>query len=281
MFRNNRLLKNIRTSPDKLTISGAVGDKVVTTNQIGDFGDFGEVYYHPKVRANILSFSRVREKCVIDYNYDSNTFVVTSKSDGTKFMFKDRQRLYTCCISEDVEKEKFLNALTVDENEKRFPNHLVKKAREARRIAECMGHESDNTLWKILHSGTYLNMGITPDDVRRAREIYGPSVPLLKGIGSKKKPDNHRLPFQIEYNATKNQTLHMDILFIASLPFLLTVGKPLNLTACNKLKEKKARLVRNAIQGIIDSYKMHDFEITNCHSTTSKSFMQQRVIFLE
>ena len=261
VIRNRNLLKNIRTARTPLTVSGAVGDKIVTTNQVGDFADFGEVYYHPRVRANILSFSWARENCLIDYDYSRNMFTVISKKSGTKYEFHDRQRLYTCYMNEDVYDAKRLHALTVDANEKRFPHHLVKKAREARRIAECLGHESDSTLWKILHSGTYLNMGITPDDVRRAREIYGPSVPLLKGTGTQKKPAHHRLPFQVEYNAAKNQVLHIDILFVAAQPYLLSVSKPLNLTACKKLQTKKTRNVRDALINAIDAYKMHDYNV--------------------
>ena len=264
VIKNKSLLKNIRTSKSKLTVSGAVGDKIVTTDQIGDFGDFGEVYYHPKVRANILSFSLVRERCLIDYDYDRNVFIVTSKSGGAKYEFHDRQRLYTCYMGTNCNDRNSYNsvhAMTVDENEKRFPKHLVKKAREARRISECLGHESDSTMWKLLHSGTYLNMGITPDDVRRAREIYGPSIPLLKGTGTKKKPEHLRLPFQVEYNAAKKQVLHIDILFVAAQPYLLSVSKPLNLTACKRLSSKNTRNVRDALLTTIDAYKMHDYVV--------------------
>jgi hypothetical protein len=39
------------------------------TNQVGDLVYFGEVYVSKEAIANILSFSLVRDKHVVDYDY--------------------------------------------------------------------------------------------------------------------------------------------------------------------------------------------------------------------
>ena len=260
VIRNKKLLTNIRKAKTTLHIYGANSDGVpLTTDQVGDLGDFGEVYFHPKMRANVLSFALVRKSNVISFDNDRNRFTVTSPS-GMNYFFVERRRLYTCIWGKDQGEDVESLVSTVAENEKRYPANLVRRAKEARRLAACLGYESDSTMWKILHTGAYANMGITPDDVRRAREIYGPAVPQLKGTTTKQK-SVMRLPFQIEYNATKDQKLHVDIMFVAQVPFLLGVSKPLNLTMCLFLKSKEGRMVRHALISIIESHQMHNFNI--------------------
>ena len=260
---NKKLLTNIRKSNITLHVFGAVGKGYLKTNTVGDLKGFGPIHYHPNVNANILCFSKVRKTCYIEYDNDRNIFVVTTP-DQSRFNFVDRDCLYTCIIGVDDQHDETsaqVNVTTVDDNEKRFPKHLVKRAREARRLSAALGHESDGTLWKILHNGAYTDMNITPDDIRRAREIYGPSIPVLKGTATHKKPAYTKIPYQIEYNATRNQTLHIDIMFVETEPFLLSVSKPLSLTICRELAAKKTRFVREALINAIDIYKMHDYKI--------------------
>ena len=260
VIKNRKLLSNIRKAKTTLHIYGANADGVpLTANQVGDLGEFGEVYFHPKMRANVLSFALVRKKNDISYDNDRNQFTVTTAS-GMCYNFLERRRLYTCVWGKDICQSVQSLVSTVAENEKRYPAHLVRRAKEARRLAACLGYESDHTMWKILHTGAYANMGITPDDVRRAREIYGPAVPQLKGTTTKRK-NEMKLPFQIEYNAMKDQKLHVDIMFVAQVPFLLGVSKPLNLTICLYLKSKDGRMVRQALISIIQCHQMYDFNI--------------------
>jgi hypothetical protein len=258
VVHNKKLLTNMRKSNITLTVHGAVGAGSVKTDTVGDLAGFGEVHYHPDVKANILSFSRVRDVSYIEYDYKENMFIVTT-NDEKRYDFKDRSRLYTCYMNNAMDVQ--VHVATVEENEKRYPTHLVKRAREARRLSASLGHESDGALWKILNSGAYTNMEITPDDVRRAKEIYGPSIPMLKGTSTQRKPDYTKLPFQIEFNAVKNQTLHIDIMFVESEAYLLGVGKPINLTTCNELPSKKAPAVQQVLRNVIDIYKMHNYNI--------------------
>ena len=264
IVHNIELLKNVRRAKNQLAIYGISSDgKPMRTNVVGELNEFNNVYYHPKAAANVLSMGEIEESHEVEYDKEKRQYSVTINDSNKVYLFKKRNRLYTRLFKVDTNgsDEKVFSIITVDANEKRFPKELVRRAREARRLSACLGHESDSTLWKILHNGSYANMGITPDDIRLAREIYGPSVPVLKGTGVHKKAEQH-LPFQIEYNAMKEQTLHSDILFIErKLPFLLSVSKPLNLVMTQPLKGKSTHLIIDAFKTMIDSYVNHDFKV--------------------
>ena len=61
---------------------------------------------------------------------------------------------------------------------------------------------------------------------------------MLKGTATHRRQET-KIPYQIEYNATKEQRLHIDIMFINEMGFLVSVSKPLNLTMCQKLCVKE------------------------------------------
>ena len=264
VVHNIELLKNIKKAKNQLAIFGISSDgKPMKTNVVGELNEFENVYYHPKAAANVLSMGEIEENHDVEYVKEKREYAVTIKNSRRVYLFKKRNRLYTRLFQSPAQEDssKVFSVITVDENEKRFPKELVRRAREARRLSACLGHESDATLWKILHNGSYANMGITPDDIRLAREIYGPSVPVLKGTGVHKRAESH-LPFQVEYNAIKEQVLHSDILYIErKVPFLLSVSKPLNLVMTQQLQGKSTSFIIDAFKTMIDSYTNHDFQV--------------------
>ena len=258
---NKELLTNIRKAEEPLGINGIVEGKSLTTTLVGDLGAFGEVYYQPELCANVLCFAEMAKKHIVTYDTPGNYFRVDC-GKGAIYDFVESDKLYYCDMTKSTENErKNIMITTVEENEKKFTKSQVKRAREARRLSACLGHESDYTLWKILHKGSYRNLKITPDDIRRAREIYGPSVPVLKGTATHRRPES-KIPYQIEYNATKKQRLHIDIMFINEMGFLVSVSKPLNLTMCQKLASKKSWVVKNALVDMMKAYDMHSYCVT-------------------
>jgi len=60
IFKNKNLLTNIRKSKEKVSFDGIGG--TVMTDTVGDFGEFGEVYYSDQVPANLLSYSYIRRR---------------------------------------------------------------------------------------------------------------------------------------------------------------------------------------------------------------------------
>ena len=63
VFRNKKLLKNIRSIDDGVSVSGVGGSLDLTMK--GDLPGFGEVYYHPDCLANILCFHDLAEQKLV------------------------------------------------------------------------------------------------------------------------------------------------------------------------------------------------------------------------
>jgi hypothetical protein len=57
----------------------------------------------------------------------------------------------------------------------------VSQAREARQLQHRLANPPDAKLIKALTTGTIQNTTVTPADVNRATDIYGPSIEALKG----------------------------------------------------------------------------------------------------
>jgi hypothetical protein len=77
-YKEARLLRNIRTMDATVRFVGIGGSE--TTNQAGDFQDFGTVSYMPQALANILSFAEIQDRGnKIGYNPEIG-FTVTAKN---------------------------------------------------------------------------------------------------------------------------------------------------------------------------------------------------------
>jgi hypothetical protein len=62
---NPPVLNNIRRAEEPVKIFGMGG--FISVNQVGDFKDFGQVYYCPTAIANILSLAEVDDKAKVSY----------------------------------------------------------------------------------------------------------------------------------------------------------------------------------------------------------------------
>ena len=74
IFRNKKLLKNIRSINDGVSVSGVGGSLDLTMK--GDLPGFGEVYYHPDCLANILYFHDLAEQKLVKFDENQNIFIV-------------------------------------------------------------------------------------------------------------------------------------------------------------------------------------------------------------
>ena len=91
VFHNDKLLRNIRVSPHgHMDIHCNAG--VTTTNLIGDLPGYGQVWYHPKGIANILSLSRVKEKYKVTYDSTNGNAFIIHKDNRTIRTFKESER---------------------------------------------------------------------------------------------------------------------------------------------------------------------------------------------
>lgn len=262
VINDSTLLTNIRQGDVLLVIEGVLNTKTKSTRLVGDFGPFGTVFYCKDVKVSILSFAEQRDNAVIEYDFGNDAFNVTT-NDGICHQFTRKYKMYAANFRDPprLSNKSMVATTTVREREQMYPQHEIRRAREAVRICRCLGNESYTGLLHLIRTGAFNNLGLTPQDVIRANEIYGPIVANLKGTSTRRKL-KFQLPIPVvDEHISRLQTLYIDILFVEGLPFLMAVSKPMNLTTVELLSDKQAATVDNAVRNMVDLYRSYSYEI--------------------
>ena len=275
IFKNANLVKNIRPEEPGCTIHGIGG--CIRVDRVADTRYFGQVWYDPRVMANVWSFSEAKEAYDIDYDNKTNVFIVNvNKKVKLKFVNK-AGGLYIHDASHLVPRDavvkvqvaepprdppgEVIQATTVAENEQLFSPRQVKAARAAQELMRRMGFMSSKDEAAMLNAGSILNCPVTAADVYRATRIDGPDVASLKGKTTSKPSKIVKIEY-LPRPVPATQTLHVDIMFVEGEPYLISVSTPLLLTMVNHLGGKKTTSVlRAALLKQIAAYRAEAFEV--------------------
>ncbi len=167
VFKNRKLLTNIRNSTSKLRVHTNGGTQLST--QMGYVRNFGNVWYNPHSLANILSMAEVRKVCRITMDTSVEAAMHVHRKDGTIMKFEEyRSGLYffdtqqkqpNNSTSPDYFDYLFLN--TVANNKLAYTRREIEGADRARALYRKLGHPSEEITkqtaqyygWKI--TGTF------------------------------------------------------------------------------------------------------------------------------
>jgi hypothetical protein len=136
--------------------------------------------------------------------------------------------------------------VTAAENKLRYTKREIEGATAARQLMAKLGHSSSQATVDILNMGV-MNCSVTKEDVRRADDIFGPSVAALKGKTRKmasKSSDLVLIPRVVQVQ----QVLDVDVFYVKHLGFLLGVLSPLGLSLCVFLKNRGVECMGEAIR---------------------------------
>ncbi len=103
-------------------------------------------------------------------------------------------------------------------------------------------------------------------DAMAAYKIWGPSVAVLKGNTVCKKPDPVKtetvyIPKEI-HELHKEVTLTIDIFFVNSIPFFVTLSQVLYFTMVRHLTDRSLGQILKALKGIFYFYLQQGFRVT-------------------
>lgn len=135
---------------------------------------------------------------------------------------------------------------TVEGNRALYSKKEVAAADRARDFSAAMAFPSTKVVLQIVRSGRADGLDFGVDDVLRAVEIYGPSLEFVRGKSTRMK--RSALP-QKATGATVGMdvTLHVDIAFLAGVPFLISLAKPMGVLASEWIKSRSISDIRKAI----------------------------------
>ena len=111
---------------------------VKRTNLRGDLSGYGWVWFFPDGIANILSMSRVKEKCRVTYDSATdNSFHV--HKEGKILKFKEATRWLYYFDTADRDEESTMLVTTVENKQNKFSAYNFSRAKLARSIQKRIG----------------------------------------------------------------------------------------------------------------------------------------------
>lgn len=263
---NPALLTNLRKCKAK-KFKGVGGYKTAT--MIGDLADFGTAYYIPGV-PNLLSFFEVaqRDGVLIEYSSRDRGFHVSLGESSYFFEGRPDRRVYTCDLGarENSEADSAYGigtVETVEGNERLYTKEQVRAAKRAGAFVRAMGFSSAKNTLRLAKTGRVDGINFTPDDVERAREIYGEDVESVRG----KTPRLKRGAAKYEGRphgkmVDSDVTMHLDIMFLSGVAFLLSYTRPLMMLMTTWIKSRKVKDVAAAITGQKNKLVGAGFKVT-------------------
>ena len=248
---NPKLATEIYDDNKPVTITGMGGS--ITTNLKARTRNFGNITYCPNGLTNILSFGALkRQGHQIEWFEQDDFFRLTCKS-GQIFDFRNRNNLYVCSLRNKTttslvttdDSHDVTAVATVEENRKRFTVRENKQAELARMYAKRMAYASDKDMMDLV--GMFGDANFSRHDIARARAIYG-----NRSVGASVGKTKYSTPVAIkpEYIPRPIQTsqvMHVDIFFILTVPFLISLCEPLGKIQATKLTARTMGVVRAAL----------------------------------
>ena len=215
---------------------------------------------------------------MFDPNY--NQYTVKHPSADREFIFTAEadsddpsHKLYRCDAigTDDISGPEPLTGvarITVAELEKQYTKRQTDRAKEARKLSVTMGYPSDHSLAHMINTGGLLNSPVTAQDVQRAHELY-PSVDALRGKTTRQASTPYREE-PVHHLISAVITLSVDIIFVLSHAFLLSVGHPIAFTMVSHLGWELGACAKSAIRRALfeqfDRYKGHGLNVKYLHT---------------
>lgn len=268
LFTNPSLAKGIHKD-DSVSFDGISG--VLSTDTVGDFRGLCRVHIHRDAIANILSFSQLRQmghSITYDEGESPNDDSFTVTYHGGQIRFAHRaDGLYV----HDTRQEQTCLVTTVAENEAKYSRREVNQARDARQLQRRLANPPDAKLIKALTTGTIQNTTVTPADVTRATDIYGPSIEALKG----RTTTARALPFPQETptRITAEQKMYADIFFAAGNAFEITIVHPIGHIICSYVDRTDTPTLRRALRTHLGTYGQRRIIIRHVYSDNEKGIL--------
>jgi hypothetical protein len=261
IFHNKELLKNLRKSDQRVKVTGIGGS--ISTNTLGDYKDFGPVYYHPESVANILCFYDLNRRYGIHFDSIANQFNAITPN-GSAMVFSPKGKLYVYSDRGHTSEETVL-VQTVSKNLEGYTKREIDRMKMAGELYSIHGRPSEKDFIWMLTSGTILNCPVTAADFKRWIHVFGHDIGAVKGKTTRRTPlpvitESHRND-EIQA-ARQNISLSVDIFFVSGVAFLLSISSFTNMLMVKYLSQRTTKQLQLAIDAMISAHGARGFKVT-------------------
>ena len=283
---NPDLIQDVKVSSTPVHMSTCVGGRSI--NLEGNVPGMEDLttWFDPNSKANVLSFSVLRKKCRIDYDYDNDCFNVHTEDGVVKFeacleglyLYKPSDKfLRGVAAKKSMESpsqkkpttEQSHLVTTITENKKAFTARQFERAKRARRFYTILGRPGIQNLKHALRMNLIKDCPVTCEDVDLAAAIFGPDIGALKGRTTRKKPafakaDYIEIPREI-LDLHQDIIWCMDVFFVNGMPELTGIDTSVRFRALENLKSRSADEFYKAIDNVFRIYNKAGFTISTIH----------------
>jgi hypothetical protein len=266
------LLTNVRSAPQPCHVNGisATGNPILAT-EIGDYHGFTDIYACTDAAANILSFSQTKLYC--DNNYDKERDIFSSQPPYDKvYEFKGDDGLYVYKVP--IQGKALVS--TVSSNLQEYSVREQTDAKKAKDLSKVLGYPSPQSIIDMINNGAIINCPVTAKDVARANKIYGPDLASLRGKSRKQKTSSISTDY-LPREVSSDLTLHVDMMFVNTNAYLISVSTPLGLTIVNELGHTKGsrslKSVAPALMEQINTYASRQFKVKTINTDIEGAIM--------
>ena len=122
---------------------------------------------------------------------------------------------------------------TVCKNFEGYTKHDLEKVKEARRLQGMVGNPTEREFVGMVREKLIANCPVIVHDIDNANRIFGLDLTNLRGKTTRTKPDHVRIDYiKISRDFVelhKHVMLVADVMFVNSLPFLVTSSRGISL----------------------------------------------------
>ena len=278
IFHNKDFLSNIHDKPDGGLVLKSNGNGDIRTCQVGTLKGYGQVWFHEKSLANILSFANVRRKFKITVTTGPNDPCPTlcvHRNDGHIMEFREHANgLYIYDAEEFLGKSNstklqvtnysFLE--TVENNEQQYTPAQLKRSRLALQLYRRLGRPAPQRFIAYLNNNWIHDLPFTSADARRAFDIYGTDPAHLMGKTRRQKPPpvpalmHIPLPTSIA-QLHRNVTVSVDIFYINGIRFFHSISHNIQLRTVEVLTSATEENLIKCVKRVINLYQSRGFTV--------------------
>jgi hypothetical protein len=184
-----------------------------------------------------------------------------------------KKGLYYLDVTEEDNNFEHMLVNMVQENFEGFMKHKVEKAKEASCLQGMIGNPTKREYTGILRVKLITNCPVTVHDINNANRILGPNLANIRGKMTRTKPEQVRVKIvqihRVFVQMHKYVMLVAGVMFINSLPFVVTSSRGLNLVTIDYLPSR------------ITKHLVHSFEQVFKICATAGSVVQVAMMDIE
>jgi len=219
--------------------------------------EFGFVYYDARASANILSYGHAVDNFErVQYDSNQDAFFIRVSPYQPVYVFRRDFNTGMYIYRMDEKDEAVFDlpggasalAVTVEDRMGKYSKREIKRAEQARELQRKFFFLSDGSLEDLLRRGKIKNTEVGPRDISIAKDIWGPSLGVLKGKSTSSKGSPIVRGERIRTVQQKNQVLHMDLMFVNNIPYLISVMDPIEYVQICRLKAKDEWTIWRAVE---------------------------------